>query len=166
MQPEIRESRDEDRDALLALSVRAFPDEDLRPLVAALLDCPACLSLCAMEAGAAVGHAVFTRCDAGALLGPVAVAPERQRAGLGSTLLRDGLERLRAQDVAQVFVLGDPAYYRRFGFTPERAVTPPYPIPEAWADAWRSLRLGDRAPLAPGALRVPAPWRDPALWSG
>ena len=71
---------------------------------------------------------------------------------------------LAALGVERIFVLGDPAYYRRFGFEPERRIAPPYELPEAWADAWRSTAIGSGPPLAPGALRVPPPWADPALW--
>jgi putative acetyltransferase len=51
-------------------------------------------------------------------LAPLAVAPEHQRRGVGSRLVRDGLDACRALDCALVFVLGEPAYYRRFGFEP------------------------------------------------
>ncbi|MEM8699183.1 MAG: N-acetyltransferase, partial [Pseudomonadota bacterium] len=74
-----------------------------------------------------------------------------------------GVERLREIGTRQIFVLGDPAYYRRFGFRPEKAVTPPCPIPEDWAPAWQSLTLSD--PIAQGKLHVPAPWLTPAYWA-
>jgi len=45
-------------------------------------------------------------------------------------------------------------------------VTPPYPLPEAWRDAWQSLALEAAAPVRSGVLTVPAPWRQPALWGG
>lgn len=47
---------------------------------------------------------------------PLAVAPARQRRGIGGALMATGLERLRQQGEALVFVLGDPAYYSRFRF--------------------------------------------------
>lgn len=47
---------------------------------------------------------------------PLAVAPARQRSGIGGTLMIAALERLRQQGESLVFVLGDPAYYMRFGF--------------------------------------------------
>jgi hypothetical protein len=43
--------------------------------------------------------------------------------------------------VGKVLVLGDPAYYGRFGFAKETAIQPPYPLPEAWDGAWQSLVL-------------------------
>ena len=51
-------------------------------------------------------------------MGPVAVLPERQSQGIGSRLIRAGLEEIRQQGHAVVVVLGDPRYYSRFGFEP------------------------------------------------
>ena len=51
-------------------------------------------------------------------LAPMAVLPERQRAGIGSQLVREGLKRLRAASTPFVIVLGHPEYYPRFGFQP------------------------------------------------
>jgi putative acetyltransferase len=50
-------------------------------------------------------------------LGPVSVAPERQRAGIGTALIGAGLRLLKDRGAAGCVVLGDPGYYRRFGFT-------------------------------------------------
>jgi putative acetyltransferase len=47
----------------------------------------------------------------------MAVRPERQRHGLGSSLVRAGLERVRQTGAPFVFVIGHPAFYPRFGFT-------------------------------------------------
>ena len=63
-------------------------------------------------------------------LGPVSVIPLRQRAGIGSALIEEGLERLRQMDAGGCVVLGDPAYYRRFGFAHDRALAYPGPPPE------------------------------------
>ena len=49
-------------------------------------------------------------------LAPLAVLPAAQRQGVGSALVREGLARCRAAGYAIVVVLGDPAYYSRFGF--------------------------------------------------
>jgi putative acetyltransferase len=63
-------------------------------------------------------------------LGPVSVIPLRQRAGIGSALIEEGLERLRQMDAGGCVVLGDPAYYRRFGFAHDAALAYPGPPPE------------------------------------
>ena len=71
-----------------------------------------------------VGHAAFSPVGIAGLdggwfgLGPIAVLPARQRAGIGGALIDTGLARLRAQGAAGCVVLGDPAYYARFGFAP------------------------------------------------
>jgi len=54
-------------------------------------------------------------------LAPLGVTPPRQRQGVGSSLTRAGLAQLKADGDSLVFVLGDPAYYRRFGFSLEAA---------------------------------------------
>ena len=100
-----------------------------------------------------------------ALLAPLAVAPKHQRQGIGSAIVRTGFGAVRDAGVSRVFVLGDPAYYGRFGFVPERATLTPCPIPANWAAAWQSKSLdGDEAP-AIGRLELPAPWLEPALWA-
>lgn len=61
--------------------------------------------------------------------GPLSVHPDQQRSGIGSLLLNDALGRLRAMGAAGCVLLGDPAYYVRFGFAPDArlvlAVVPP-----------------------------------------
>ena len=167
----IRETTSGDIAQVLALYPQAFPEEELRPVVSTLLEeGPEVLSLAWFDGNALVGHVLFTICgteerdQTGALLAPLGVLPLLQRQGLGCSLVRAGLERLQKRGIKQVFVLGDPAYYRRFGFSPERQVLAPYPIPEEWADAWQSMPLAARAPLAAGRLLLPEPWMEPALW--
>ncbi|HLF27499.1 MAG TPA: N-acetyltransferase [Anaerolineae bacterium] len=53
-------------------------------------------------------------------LAPVAVLPEHQRQGIGSQLIRCGLQQCRDAGFDAVVVLGNPAYYSRFGFTRAR----------------------------------------------
>lgn len=168
---EIRESAPGDRAAIEALYPEVFPQENLLPLVSTLLKARgSVLSLVALHGQALVGHGVFTMCSIKgsrarvALLGPLAVAPAVQKQGIGSALVRAGLQRLVRDGVASVFVLGDPSYYRRFGFAPETRVAPPYALPEDWRGAWQSRRLGAVAPPGAGTLCVPPPWREPALW--
>ena len=82
------------------------------------------LSLVTEEADQVVGHALFTpvriETPDGPLtaqgLGPLAVLPGWQRKGIGSALVRAGLEQLRAAGHRLVVVEGSPRYYPRFGF--------------------------------------------------
>lgn len=163
-----------DQDATLDLYGRAFPEEELRPLVQDLLQLPEddVFSLTAVKGGKIIGHIAFTICGLAededartALLGPLAIDPDYQRQGIGRALQQAGFDRLVELDIRTVCVLGDPAYYGRLGFKAELGIKPPYPIPEEWASAWQSLNLtgGERCSL-PGTLTVPEPWQNPALW--
>ncbi|MCY0096052.1 GNAT family N-acetyltransferase [Hoeflea ulvae] len=150
----------------------AFPEEDLLPLVRQLLTQePAVLSLVAGAGHEITGHILFTPCGitgsdtAAALLAPLAVARKYQRQGIGTALIAEGLSRLRLAGVTRVYVLGDPAYYGRSGFEPETAISPPYPLPEQWRDAWQSVSLDTSQPPARGTLLLPEPWMQPALWA-
>lgn len=168
----IRDTTASDAAALAALYAAAFPDEALGPLVRRLhAEVPDLVSLVAAVGGTVAGHVLFSPSaveGAGrpvALLGPLAVAPDRQRRGLGGALVRSGFDRLRRTEVGLVLVLGDPAYYARFGFRPERRIRPPYALPAEWAAAWQSVALdGDTGALS-GVLRPPAPWLSPSLWA-
>lgn len=103
-----------------------------------------------------VGHIAFSRliladsdCRATALA-PLAVAPERQRQGVGAFLVREGLKRLGEAGEHLVLVLGDPAYYGRFGFAADaaRGLATPYDGPYLQA-----LSFGDRGAAAHGLVR-------------
>ncbi len=168
----VRESGPNDVTLIEKLYPDAFPDEDLLPLVKELLKAaPIVLSLVGIADKALVGHVIFTTCsivgrtDKVVLLGPLAVATAWQRQGIRSAIVGAGLRRLEQDGTTRVFVLGDHAYYGRFGFEPDNRVTPPYPLPQEWSGAWQSLSLcGDKQPLH-GKLCVPQPWRQQALWA-
>lgn len=109
------------------------------------------VSLVACAGDDVVGHILFTPVTVSGAwtamaLGPMAVRPDRQRAGVGAALVRAGLSACRALGHEVVFVLGHPGYYPRFGFTPAppRGLTCKWPVPD---DAFMV------AELAPGALR-------------
>jgi putative acetyltransferase len=79
----------------------------------------AVLSLVAIDDSEIAGHAMFSRMIApfrAVGLAPIAVLPGQQGRGVGGMLVREGLDRARLQGWEGVFVLGDPVYYRRFGF--------------------------------------------------
>jgi putative acetyltransferase len=168
----IRESTQYDVAAIESLYPKAFPDEDLLPVVRALLEEPEIgMSLVAIADSNVAAHVFFTRCEVEgcdiktALLAPLAVTPACQRQGIGTSLVRDGLQRLQETGVQLVCVLGDPAYYSRLGFESEALVEPPYALPAEWEGAWQSQYLGDDAKACAGKLSVPPQWQHRELWA-
>jgi putative acetyltransferase len=150
---DIRLETQADLAAIHALNCAAFG----QPMEADLVDRlraegDAVLSLVAVEHGEIVGHILFSRMEApfrALALTPVAVLPPRQRKAIGAALIREGLARAEAAGWQGVFVLGEPAYYRRFGFSAEQAVgfASPYAGPYFMA-----LPLGDALPASSGEI--------------
>ena len=124
----IRPEADGDTPAIHALTDAAFRDAPHSSgteaaIVDALRDAGALtLSIVAEEQGRIVGHVAFSPVTINGEasrwfgLGPVSVEPLEQRRGIGQALIREGLDRLRNTGAEGCVVLGDPAYYRRFGF--------------------------------------------------
>lgn len=131
---EIREERPEDVVAIRALTALAFRDSPHSAqtealIIDALREADALtLSLVAADADLVIGHLAFSpvsiggRSDGWFGLGPVSVRPDRQRRGIGSALIRNGMDRLKRMGAKGCVVLGDPAYYRRFGFETDPAL--------------------------------------------
>lgn len=109
------------------------------------------LALVAEDAGTIVGHILFSTLPIhtsdgvvpALALAPMAVVPDRQRQGIGSTLVREGLRRCAELGERIVVVLGHPAYYPRFGFSPALATALESPYA---GEAFMALEL------VPGAL--------------
>lgn len=124
----IRPERPEDAATIHALTDAAFAgmpfsDQTEARVVDGLRAAGALtLSLVATEADEILGHVAFSPVTVNGEavgwygLGPVSVWPARQRSGVGQALIRDGLQRLAALGAGGCVLLGDPAYYRRFGF--------------------------------------------------
>src|SRR6185369_9113706 len=106
--------------AIRAIAEAAFLQSAEAQLVDDLRDAgDSVFSLVAVEGETIVGHAMFSRLQApfpALALGPVAVLPGRQRMGVGSRLIREGIVGCEAAGWVGIFVLGDPTFYRRFGF--------------------------------------------------
>lgn len=119
------------------------------------------LSLVAERDGQLVGHIGFSRLwiaqDAqrfpGISLAPLAVMPDHQRKGAGRMLVEAGHARLREAGETIVFVLGDPDYYGRFGFSllAAAAFECRYAGPH-----FQALRLSSSAPDAGSVAYAPA----------
>ena len=132
--PALRPETPADIDAIRALTRAAFSGADHSSQTeATIIDAlraagALTLSLVAELDGAVVGHVAFSPvriggADIGWLgLGPVSVAPARQRRGIGRALVEEGLSRIEGRGAAGCVVLGDPAYYRRFGFAADPAL--------------------------------------------
>lgn len=169
---DIRKSLTSDIASLETLYPAAFPDEDLLPLLRQLLNGKYdVLSFVAVADGHVIGHIAFTICaveecsEKVGMLAPLAVSPDYQRKGIGSALIQEGLNHLRNIGTTQVYVLGDPGYYGRSGFTQESNVAPPYALPKEWRTAWQSLTLHQTKSNLNGVLSVPEPWRHKHLWT-
>lgn len=115
-----------DHEAVRRIHHLAFAGPTDASLVDRLRGSEGAISLVAEEAGVVVGHILFSaaritgaRADVRvAALGPMAVSPSRQRCGIGSELVKRGLEACRRKGCEAIVVLGHPAYYPRFGFRP------------------------------------------------
>lgn len=129
MATRIRPVRDGDFAALAAVNRAAFGRADEAQLVAALRTAGRnAFELVAERDAGVVAHILFSPVsvehggDERALgLAPLAVLPDFQRQGIGTALTRAALETLAASPYRAVVVLGDPAYYQRFGFGPASA---------------------------------------------
>ena len=122
----IRDEVEADHAAVARLHRLAFGGDAEARLVDALRrsDTVAVSLVAQSDDAVIVGHVLLSRLVSppGALgLAPLAVLPDRQRRGVGSALVRAALARAREGGWAAAFVLGDPAYYGRFGFSAEAA---------------------------------------------
>lgn len=133
---QIRDERDEDAAAISRITAAAFATaphsrgtearivETLRQAGALTLSLVA-----TSDDGSIVGHIAFSPVRINGKpgrwygLAPISVAPQMQRQGIGRALIREALARLAALDADGCALLGDPAYYGRFGFVSDPALT-------------------------------------------
>jgi putative acetyltransferase len=138
----IRQEKPEDIAAIRHVNEQAFG----RPAEADLVDAlrtrgKVTLSLVAVQDDRVVGHILFSpvmiesegKVFAAVGLAPMAVLPELQRQGIGSLLVKRGLELCREAGHECVVVLGHPEYYPRFGFVPasKYGIKCEYDVPDA-----------------------------------
>jgi putative acetyltransferase len=120
----IRPEREGDAAAIYAVHAASFPSDAEARLVDLLrAGNYLCVSLVAELDGNIIGHIAFSPVTTpngvvGAGLAPVAVVPPHQRRGVAAELVRVGLAACRAAGCGWAVVLGEPAYYSRFGFKP------------------------------------------------
>ena len=131
-----REEHPADAARIRAVHLAAFETATEANLVDSLrLVAAPLVSLVAEDDADIVGHILFspvtlTSEPTLALMGlaPMAVLPSRQRHGIGSILVREGLERCRQLGTVGVVVLGHAGYYPRFGFVPAARLSRPTPL--------------------------------------
>lgn len=138
----IRREQPDDVDAIARLTERAFRSAEHSShteqfIVDALRRSgQLTLSLVALEGDVMVGHvavspvAISSGVHGWCGLGPISVLPERQNLGVGSALMMAALDELRRLEAAGCVLLGEPAYYSRFGFKPYAGLQLPGVPPE------------------------------------
>jgi putative acetyltransferase len=124
----IRSETDADVNAITEVTVAAFKTLEISNhteqfIIEALRAAKALtVSLVAELNGRVIGHIAFSpvTISDGTWnwygLGPVSVLPEYQRQGIGKALIREGLSRLKDMNAQGCCLVGDPDYYKKFGF--------------------------------------------------
>jgi len=149
MSLKIRNELPSDAPAIESLTIAAFKDAPHtngaeQAIVSALRSAgQLTLSLVAQEGEEIVGHVAISPVSISDGtpgwfgLAPVSVSPAHQRRGIGSQLIEAALAELKNSGASGCVVLGDPAYYGRFGF----AATPRLLLPGIPAEYFHALLL-------------------------
>jgi putative acetyltransferase len=167
----IRRELPDDRDAIFAIHNAAFATSNGSVAAEATLvdelrqagDVIPGLSLVAELDDAVVGHVLGSQARIEEQLsvgvGPLGVLPSHQHQGVGLALMHAVLAAAEALNAPEVVLLGDPAYYRRFGFQPARVlgVLPPNPD---WADHFQVRTLAAWTADRHGAFRYAPAFDD------
>ena len=140
MNVQIRPETEADRTAVFGINAAVFPTDAEARLVDSLrASADPLVSLVAVEDEDVVGHIMFTPVTLAPFddlrlmgLAPMAVSPSVQRTGIGTELVKAGLQRCGELGVGAVAVLGHPEYYPRFGFLPSTqwGIKSEYDVPE------------------------------------
>ena len=150
----IHPERPGDAAAIHAVHAASFPTDVESRLVDLLRSAGRLpVSLVAEIGDAVVGHVAFSLVTTasgavGVGLAPVAVAESHRRRGIAAGLVRAGLEACRAAGFGWAVVMGEPAYYSRFGFRPASEF--------GLSDEYGGGQAFQAIELVPGALPVGA----------
>lgn len=148
----IREECETDHTAIQTINDEAFgSDVESRLIQALRADGSALISLVAEDKGRVVGHIVFSPVTMEpsstvkiAGLGPMSVTPQLQRSGIGSQLVKRGLDICQERGYEAAVVLGHPDYYPKFGFKPASTfrIKSTYNVPD---DVFMAMELREGA---------------------
>lgn len=155
----VRGETPDDHQAIWQLNRSAFPTAAEADLIGRLRAGGAsAISLVAERDGAVIGHILFSemRSPARTLgLAPVAVDEKHRKQGIAAALIRAGISLADQEGWRAIFVLGDPAFYQRFGFRADAALA----FESAYAGPHFMVRIFDAA-IPPGRAEYAAAFDD------
>jgi len=174
----IRLTQETDLDSILKVIEIAFSDEENKVIINLVQELhqettsPSIKSLVAEVDNQVIGYVsyspIFLKSDSsnsGYILAPIAVSPEHQKQGVGSNLIKSGIDMLTKEGAGVLLVYGDPAYYGRFGFREEigRSFVPPYTL--QYPFGWTGMMLNDTpVPEEPIQFECVSALSKPDLW--
>ncbi len=152
MKIEIRQEQESDNSDVYRVNCNAFERDEEARLVDALRHSEAFIPECSLVAllnDQIIGHILFTKIKIrnvngesfqSLLLAPMAVHKANQQQGIGSQLVKAGLQKAKELKYSSVIVLGHEQYYPRFGFMPASrwGIKAPYEVPD---NAFMALEL-------------------------
>jgi putative acetyltransferase len=167
--PTVREAEPEDLDTVREVVAAAYGGERTAGFFDGLRESSSWLGVTyvAEDKGTIVAAACFTRAWLDAptklfevlVLSPVAVLPDRQRAGVGSLLVRDSLQQIGDRDEPLVFLEGDPGFFSRVGFVQGHELDFEPPSPRVPEPAFQVATLpGYDQPTMTGRVVYPDVW--------
>ena len=152
----IRLAQETDLDSILKVIETAFSDEENKVIMNLVQELhqetisPSIKSLVAEVENQIIGYVsyspIFLKSDSsisGYILAPLAVSPEHQKQGLGSNLIKAGIDMLTKDGVGVLMVYGDPNYYGKFGFKEEigHSFVPPHQL--QYPFGWTGMMLNE-----------------------
>lgn len=150
----IRTALQKDFENIKRVYFSAFPKDECEAVAQLAVDLivenstPQIISLVVETKGSIVGHIAFSpvaidNIDSGQayILAPLAVHPDYQKIGIGSSLVNQGIKQLSAMAVNMLFVYGDPNYYGKFGFKSEIAINYIAPYKLQHPSGWQAMFL-------------------------
>ena len=174
----IRLAQETDLDSILKVIETAFSDEENKVIMNLVQELsrevtsPSIKSLVAEVDNQVIGYVsfspIFLKSDSsisGYILAPLAVVPKHQKKGIGSNLIKSGIDMLTENGVGVVLVYGDPDYYGRFGFKAEIGLSfvPPYSL--QYPFGWTGIMLNETpVPEQPIQFDCVAALSKPELW--